>query len=1316
MVKFSAKKPVTVFVAVIVVIILGGIALRGMTPDLLPNMDFPYVVLVTSYPGAAPEAVEELVTRPIEQSMATLDDIETIQSTSSESMSMVVLQFRNDSAMDGIMVDILSKLDALKVGFDERVGAPYILRINPNMLPVAVAAVEMDGMNLQSLSQFAAETLLPELEGVSGVASVSAYGLLEEQVEVHIREEMVAEVNQTIASAVNRELGEAKQELDDAQAELDDARREIEEGREELEQSQSDTFAELAGAAQGVDNAVAQAAAYSAQVTALGASEAALQTEQELYEQALAELQTQAAALQTQKEQLDAARAAVAELQALSPEADESLMTVGISEPSRMLLLGMGCQTVGEALALDAQLALSQTELEAGLNEMAATEASMQTRLEEIEIGLNNLATEKAAAKAANDQVQSMVGVAIDSYETVEVGQLEAAAGFASADAQLAAAELSAEQAQDSIDEAYERFEESVDEALRQADISDKITVQTVAAILAAQDFDMPAGYVYADGIGCIVSVGDELQSVSELEGLMLFDLDMDGVESVYLRDVAEVRLTNNADSIYARLNGETGLLLSFNKQSSYPTAGVCDNITAAFERLGEEYEGLGFVSLMDQGDYIYEIIGSIFSSLLWGALFSVLVLLLFLRDIRPTFVTLCSIPISLMFALVLMYFSGVTLNMMSMAGLSISVGMLVDNSVVVIENTYRLRRLGESPVKAAVSGAGQVAGAVAASTITTICVFVPMAFSEGITRELFGDVALTMAYSLVASLIVSLTLVPAMACGTLRTIRPERGGLLARLMPAYRRSLYWSLGHKWVVLLVVVLLLAGSAADVLRRGFSFLPDMESTQISLTVTMPEEASFADTAAMGDEVMARVMAVEDVDTVAGMMSDSGSGSGSGSGISLSMTGAAENSITGYVTMREDSRRRSDAVVTDIEAACADLPCTVTADNGSMMSSFSAVLGGTGITVNVYARELEELQSAAQSVADVLAAMPAVASVNNGMEDPAPELHFVVDKERAMANGLTVAQVYQEVAAALTNEVESIDLRFAGAEHSVVVKSAEDEELTRSFLQSLSFKVTDAQGEEKTVYLRDLAELQETQTLSSISRAEQRRYLSVSAQLAEGESVTKVTAQAEALMENVLLPEGASYEFVGENETIMEAMKDLLLMLIVGILLVYLTMVAQFQSLKAPFIVLFTIPLAFTGGFLALSLCGMDLNILSMLGFIMLTGVIVNNGIVLVDCVNNLRLEGWKRREAIVEACATRIRPVLMTSITTILGMLVMALGRTESAMLMQPLAVTNIGGLAYGTLMTLFVVPVVYDMLAARKLRKVDESDLELSEK
>lgn len=1301
MVKFSVKKPMTVFVAVVVVLVLGVIALRGMTPDLLPNMDFPYVVIVTTYPGAAPEAVESGVTRPIEQSMATLDNVESISSSSSENVSMVILQFQADSAMDGIMVDILSKLDSLRSGFDDMVGAPYIMRINPNMLPVGVTAVEMEGMSISELSQFAEETLLPELEGVTGVASVSSYGLLEERIEVLIRPELIEAVNKKMATAINAELGEAKEKLDEAQSELDEARQEIVNGRAELEASRSSTYAELAGAAQALDNAVAQAAAYSAQVTAMSASQTALQTEKDLYQQALDEINGSMEQADDAVAQLAAQRLAAAEVLLRDLPGDSLLSTADPAFTAGTLstLQAAGCVTVADVQALDAELAAQQETFGAQQQEAAAAKTAILTRMAEIQIALDNLGTELTAVQAVNDQVQSVAGAAAANYESLEVGQMEAVTGFASADAQLAAAESSLEEGQKSLDEAMEQYEQSVDDALRQADLSDVITLETVAAILGAQDFDMPAGYVYEDGIGCIVSVGDEIESITEMEDLMLFDMDMENMDPVYLRDVAEIRLTNNADSIYARLNGEMGLLLTFSKQSSYPTAGVCDNIQDCLQDLTEEYPGLDFVTLMDQGEYIYEIIRSIFSSLLWGALFSAVVLLLFLRDLRPTAITLCSIPVSLMFALVLMHFSGVTLNMMSMAGLAISVGMLVDNSVVVIENTYRLRRLGESAVKAAVSGAGQVAGAVAASTLTTVCVFVPLLFTEGITKQLFTDVGLTMAYSLLASLIIALTLVPAMSCGMLQRIGPEHPGLLGRILPVYEKCLDWTLRHKVVVLLLAVALLAGSAADVLLRGFSFLPEMESSEISVTITMPEDVSFADSAALADEAMERIRGVDGVDTVAGMMED-----------------GDDLSVSAYVTLRTDSRRSSAEAAAEIEEVCAGMDCTVTADNGSMMSTFSTLMGGSGITVNIFANDLDDLQTAAKAAAASLAGVEGVESVDNGIEDPSPELHFVVDKERAMAEGLTVAQVYQEVARALTAQAETISVRFADKEHTVIVKAAEQEELTPRFIKNLSFTVTDGDGEEKTLYLRDLTEVTETETLSTINRSEQRRYLAVTASVAEGYSVTHVAQQAERAMERTELPAGVSYAFSGENESTMEAMGEMLLLLLVGMLLVYLVMVAQFQSLKSPFIVMFTIPLAFTGGFIALGVGGMDLNILSMLGLVMLTGVIVNNGIVLVDYINNLRLEGMERRQAIRESCVTRMRPVLMTSITTVLGLVVMALGRDESSMLMQPLAVTCIGGLVYGTVMTLFVVPVMYDILCKKELRTVSEEDLQLSDK
>ena len=693
-------------------------------------------------------------------------------------------------------------------------------------------------------------------------------------------------------------------------------------------------------------------------------------------------------------------------------------------------------------------------------------------------------------------------------------------------------------------------------------------------------------------------------------------------------------------------------------------------------------------------------------SSLLWGALFSVVVLFLFLRDWRPTLITLCSIPISLLFALTLMYFTGVSINIMSLSGLSISVGMLVDNSVVVIENTYRLRALGESTMKSAVSGARQVGGAVAASTLTTICVFVPIAFVDGLTRELFTDMVLTLSFALIASLIVALTLVPALAGKLLAHAKPQKETAFTRFMPKYKKSVLWAVEHKAVTMLVAVALLISSAALVLTRGFNFLPNMEMSQMMVTLTMPEGSSFAETTAAADEAVARMLEVDGVETVGGAIGDS-----AGSMLS-SMT--SEGDVTYYVLL-EDGYKAS-RVADAINERCADMDCEVNADANSIMSYMTQMLSSSGITVRVYSNDLDDLRESADRVAELLSGVEGTANVSAGDEEPTSELHFTVDKEKAIREQLTVAQVYMKVAAALTGSADLIELSDDGTTYTVSVQTADKSTITPEYIRSLTFDVTATDGTTHTVALADIATVEETESLSSIKRIDQRRYLDVTADIADGYNVTLVTDDAEAALASLSLPEGTEAEFSGERESIIDALKQLVIMLLVGILLVYLVMVAQFQDLKSPFIVMFTIPLAFTGGFLALYIAGMELNILSMLGMIMLVGIIVNNGIVLVDYINQLRLGGMERRDAIADAAVTRLRPILMTSITTILGLVVMALGQSEATSLIQPLAVTCIGGLLYATLMTLYVVPVMYDALSKKELYHVDEEDLELSTK
>jgi multidrug efflux pump subunit AcrB len=374
---------------------------------------------------------------------------------------------------------------------------------------------------------------------------------------------------------------------------------------------------------------------------------------------------------------------------------------------------------------------------------------------------------------------------------------------------------------------------------------------------------------------------------------------------------------------------------------------------------------------------------------------------------------------------------------------------------------------------------------------------------------------------------------------------------------------------------------------------------------------------------------------------------------------------------------------------------------------------SMLTGSGISMRVYADDMDALQHAAKAAAEILSGIEGIAEVSDGLEDAAPALHVSIDRNKAMSKGLTVAQIYMELASALTNTTAGAALELDGTTTGVIIEKPEGAKLDVDGLKNYTFAVTGRDGSVSTVNLSDFAEIQETTSLASISRLSQRRYLTVSASLQDGYNVTLVNSAAERAMKGVDLGRGVTVEFTGENESIMEAVEQLMLMLLLGVLLVYLVMVAQFQSLKSPFIVMFTIPLAFTGGFIALLICGMEVSVISLIGFVMLVGIIVNNGIVLVDYVNQLRIEGMTCRDALLEAGKTRMRPILMTTITTILGLIDMAVRKSAGTALMQPVAVVCIGGLLYATLMTLFVVPCIYDLLNKKDIRTVSEDDLKL---
>ena len=1297
--KFSVKKPLTVFVAVVAVIVLGVVAFLKMTPDLLPNLYFPYIVVMTTYPGASPEKVETEITRPMEQSMSTLENIKNVTSSSSENYSMVMLEFAEGTDLDVIGVDIQQQISALQGGWAEIVGAPYVLKINPSLLPVMVAAVSMKGQDTVELTQLLDDGLANKLEGITGVARVSISGTVSQQLHVVLDDKLLESTNKKIADAIEKKLDDSLKELEDGKKELTTAKKKLKNGKKQLEDGKNTLLEQTSAGNAELNQQLSQLIAAKAQLenslTGLKSIQNGLKT-----------LREQEATLEKQVKALEELQAFVQDVLRRQTEMEQRLATEGES-----------VKQTPEYIQLQADIAMMQAKLSAlqvtpetlpailagaksGLEQVRTAIADLEKKLQDQGIKVSELDSTITKLEAQLKQLEDGIATVKSTQKELSKTQMDGLLKMSQSATEIALGEEKISSALEQVEAGFTAAEEAREQALSQADMTKILTMDMVSQILAAQNFSMPAGTVEENGVQYMVSVGEELTSAGDLENLLLVDLGMDGVDPVYLKDVAAVMVTDNRGESYNRLDGLESVVLTFEKQSTHATAEVTDSILEKFRELEKENPGLEFVPLMNQGDYIYLIVETILSSLLLGAVFAILVLWLFLKDWRPTVITLCAIPISVIFAVVLMYFTGVTINMISLSGLAVSVGMLVDNSVVVIENIYRLRSKGATVIQAAVSGAKQVAGAVIASTLTTVCVFLPIVFVEGITRQLFTDLALTMTYALMASLIVALTLVPAMASGMLKKEKPQKKGLLEKLLPAYEKAVAWSLGHKAVILVSALVLLVGSLLLCLTRGFIFMPEMDMPNVSVSVEMPEDATMEQAVALSDQVLERIDKLEGIETVGAMMSSGG------------LLGGGESyDVTIYITLSDETASGA-AVGKRIETLCAGMECKVTASSAMMDMS---MLTGSGVSLQLYSEDMEALQAAAKKAGETIGKLEGVAQVQDGLEEAVPALQVRVDRNKAMQKGLTVAQVYMELATALKTENNATTLTMDGKTVQVTVEKQESAKVTKDQLQDYVFTVKKQDGEEEKVALSEIATIENTTSLSTISRDNQRRSLTVTATLEEGANITLVTAEAEKAVKKLDLGAGVTYRFTGENEAVMEAIEQLSLMLLLGVLLVYFVMVAQFQSLKAPFIVMFTIPLAFTGGFLALLICGMEVSVISLIGFVMLSGIIVNNGIVLVDYINQLRLEGTARQAAIIEAGSTRMRPIMMTTITTVLGLLDMAIRQNVGTSLMRPVAVVCIGGLVYATLMTLFVVPCIYDMVSKKELRAVSEEELRILE-
>lgn len=1365
--KFSVKKPFTILVMVVAIIILGFVSLSGMTTDLLPKMSLPYLLVITTYPGASPEKVESSVSEPVESALGSISGVKNVYSMSYENYGIVELEFADGTDMDSAMVKVSSALDSVKSALPEECGSPNIMEISMDMMASVYLAASYEGKDIQETSRFVEDTLIPYLERQEGVTSISDIGIVENSISVDLNqdkidvlnEKILAKTNDAFADAVDqlndakkqlleseqkladstqelvdgqKDIDDGRTKLDDAQKKLDEQKEKLEDAKDSLEDQKKDTENKLATASQALD----QLNALQTDLLTLQAQEASLKATITQIEKSLEE----------QGKTTNDIPNVVAGLDQMSTVLTSSLMNL-TDKDSTYVNSALAAANPGMSLqSLEIDATTWDTLTPEGRKELLQkTAAGYQTQkallsgYKDYVSSLNSLQVEKAGVQAAVSAAEAELKKSGVSYTDIEKAKIEAAAGFGAASAQISSGQSalnsaqttldsnkeSLDSAQDQITEGWdsiadakkqladgwdqyntslENFEVQKAEALRNANADQLVNMQTLSQLIYAQNFAMPAGYLDdAEDNSWLLKVGSNYESVDELSNIVLTNIE--DIGDVRLCDVADITVIDNADDSYARLNGQSAVVLSVFKSSTAGTNEVSKNIAAAILELEEQYPGLSVLTLMDQGDYITLIINGVLQSMIVGAVLAILILALFLKDVKPTIVVAVSIPLSVLTALILMYFTGISLNMMSLSGLALGIGMLVDNSIVVIENIYRLRSKGVGAARAAVQGTKQVAGAIIASTLTTVCVFLPMVFTAGTVRELMMPISLTIIFTLAASLLIAMTVVPAAGSTLLRNTKEKKHPFFDKVQDIYGKMLAFCLKVKVVPLAIAIGLLVYSIWAVMRMGIVMIPDMTSNQIEISVQMPEDTDKEECYKRADQVLDAMTTIDGIGDVGAMAGGDTTLVASSSG----MSDSTYDQFTFLVLTENENAGKEEVnrICREIEERTADIDCELTISTG--MSEMSTMMG-SGLSVKVYGDDLDTLTKITQDICDLAATIPGYENISNGQEEPDQVIRLVLDKDAAMRKGLTVAQIFSELNGKLTESTDAATVTIDGEDMKIVVKDGR-EPLTRENLLDYNFEIQTTDDNGNTVTedhpLSEFATLVLEDGVQSINRENQSRYMTVTATVAEGSNATLLSRELQPLIDAYELPDGYTIDTAGESDTVNQMVIQMSKVLLLGLALIYLVMVAQFQSLLSPFIVLFTVPLAFTGGLIGLLLMNEPLSVMGMMGFVVLLGTVVNNGIVFVDYANQLRMGGLERREALIATGKTRMRPILMTALTTILAMASLLFGDDLSSQMSKGMAIVVAGGLAYATLMTLFIIPVMYDILFKRKPLQVD---------
>lgn len=1032
LVQFSVEKTITVFMVIIAVSIFGFVSFTRLTTDLFPSINIPFVVVITPYPGATPEQVEAQVTIPLEAVFQTTTNVQEVTTTSSENLSLVVIEFSQTANMDSAVAELRESLNAVLGSLPDEVGFPSIIRLNPSQLPVYVMSVSIDGLDLPDLTDWVDEVMRPQIERIPGVATFDISGGFTEEIRIRIDQEALDNYNASLAQV------------------------------------------------------------------------------------------------------------------------------------------------------------------------------------------FMNLPTEAPV-----------------------------------------------------IDASY------------------------ISGILSAQNLAFPAGIVQIDGLSYIVRVGDAFSSLDELNDLVLFSLALPGnpLPPLKLSDIAGVGFESVDTQQYSKVNGLDAITISIQKGSENAITDVTNAIDLVLADLEVDYSDLTVTTLLNQGDVIQASTSGVLSNLILGGILAIVVLLIFLRNIRVTFVVGVAIPVSLLFAIILIYLSGITLNVVSLGGLALGIGMLVDNSIVVIENIYRLKREGKSNKEAAIAGTSQVAGAITASTLTTVGVFAPIIFIEDFVREIFLQLALTIAFSLIASLLIALTFVPAVANKIIRVEKRESSSKRKGPNKVYANILNVFFRFKFVVLAGVMALFIVAILGSVSNGFEFFPATDEGTLSATIQVPENVPY-NFETFAEDLDQIFVALADLDNIESVGITLGSG---GFGF---FGGGAQGSANLNIVLSPDRTLSTSEMrdeVADVISRFTQYENTVTGTESS-----TGFLVGSGIEILIQGPSLEDLRVVALNLTEALNDIDGLRDIDSGLGRVSQEIKVTVDKDLAIANQLTVAQILGLVRNQLTTPTSTTQLTVGGERFAVKVFNEDDTpNATAPSVESFENIVVGMNNMGQSVLLKEVALVEVLEGFSSITRINGARSVTITAEVDSEFNASLLVTDVEAIIEAYEAPLGFSIEIQGETEETAAAIEILILVAALGIAIVYMIMASQFQSLVYPFIIMITIPLAFTGGLGILYIFGIPVSVVAVLGLVVLAGIIVNNGIVLVDYINQLRDEGRPLKEAIIEAGETRLRPIFMTALTTILALTGLALGLGEGTELTQPLALTSIGGLIYGTFLTIFVVPIMYDIVTRK---------------